>query len=115
MQSFSFHDELSVNIQSVYKGLVFFPWVMHQFGKLTNLVEDLVCFSYSLGEDSNMSIMVKASSSGDMSIMVKASSSGELPGRSAGWIKDFASARNFFGVLRTPAITNSFAGSPPSD
>jgi hypothetical protein len=103
MQSFSFHDELSVNIQSVYKGLVFFPWVMHQFGKLTNLVEDLVCFSYSLGEDSNMSIMVKASSSG------------ELPGRSAGWIKDFASARNFFGVLRTPAITNSFAGSPPSD
>ena len=80
MQSFSFHDELSVNIQSVYKGLVFFPWVMHQFGKLTNLVEDLVCFSYSLGEDSNMSIMVKASSSG------------ELPGRSAGWIKDFASA-----------------------
>ena len=79
MQSFSFHDELSVNIQSVYKGLVFFPWVMHQFGKLTNLVEDLVCFSYSLGEDSNMSIMVKASSSG------------ELPGR----------------VLRTPAILQS--------
>ena len=67
---------------------------MHQFGKHTkahDLVEDLVCFSYSLGEDSNMSIMVKASSSGDMSIMVKASSSGELPGR----------------VLRTLAIMQS--------